>query len=202
MDSFLDILANLVIQRYFLSSRCLLIFIDHGNNFSYSGSLPIVTMQVQLDNIHSDVFLHYFGCQGIVMKTNNPVVHFKSFEREIKLARDRFNTRKFLVLPGDNLEENLEDIFSTEEIMHVADLDIIDEIIDIHEPNFSIWTHPYPGMNLEKKFLLDKWFPKNRTFLYGSNLYPDKLKNQMGRKLRMATFPYEPYSVIGKCSIV
>lgn len=200
MDS-LDILTNIIIQEYFFMTGCLIIVTDPGNVFRYNGDKPVIHIQLEDSYIHSDIFIHYLGCQGIIMKTNNPVSNFQNLENEIKVAKDRFNNRKFLLLPGNKLEENISDILTTDEIKFVADLNVLEQnFISDKEYLFVIWTHSYIGNDNNNQVVLDKWFPMNRSFLYKNNLYPNKLVNQMGRILRMATFYYEPYSVIGKYS--
>ncbi|KAI2473956.1 Ionotropic receptor 41a.3, partial [Diabrotica virgifera virgifera] len=47
-----------------------------------------------------------------------------------------------------------------------------------------------------EKVLLDVWYSKNKSFVFDNNLYPDKLKNQMGRVLKLATMHYVPYNII------
>lgn len=196
MDIFVNILANLIIQKYLQNCHCLLIFTDLENSFLYSGNLPVINVEIQNNNIRPEIFFHYFGCQGIVVKTKKPVSFYKTFEKEIKLRKERFNERRFLFLPGNDMEENITDIFYSDEIMYVADLDIIEE--NTNGSSFLIWTHSYVGHDIKHKILLDVWFSNNQTFLYNRDLYPDKLKDQMSRNLRMATFTYEPYSIIGK----
>lgn len=197
MDSPLDILTNIIIEEYFLMTGCLIIITDFGNVFRYNGHIPLVKIQ---DNyIHEDTFIHYLGCQGIIMKTNNPVSNFQKLENQIKGAKDRFNNRKFLLLPGNEMRENLSDILTTNEIKFVADFNVVEgKFISHIEDVFVIWTHSYVGKDINNKIVLDEWFPTNRSFLYKNNLYPNKLINQMGKILNMATFYYEPYSVIGK----
>lgn len=199
MDIFIDILANLIIQKHFDNSGCLIILTDQGNTFGYSGNLPVVNVKGGYDSNRSYFNIHRFGCQGIIMKTNNPVSHFKHFEKDIKFSRERFNRRRYLLLEGSLIEENLTDILFTDEINYVADIDFIQGKPDkTNEWIFSIWTHSYVGDDVRKRVLLDLWYSKNRTFLSNIDLFPKKLKNQKGRVLRMATFTYEPYTIIGE----
>lgn len=198
MHLLLDLLANLIILKYFQNSRCLLIFTDQGNSFEYSGNIPVINIEIENNTVHSEIIFNYFGCQGIIMKTNSPVSMFKSFELEIRLGIERFNRRKFLVLPGVNMYENFTDILSTDEIMYVADLDVVEESNNAIDTFYTIWTHSYVGTDSKTRVTLDYWFLKNETFLFNINLYPDKLRNQMGRTLKIGTFHYEPYAVLGK----
>lgn len=199
IDIFMDILANLIIQKYFDNSACLLIFTDEGNTFQYSGNIPVVIVKGGSDCNRSDFYIHHFGCQGIIMKTNNPVSYFKDFENDIKYSRERFNKRRYLLLEGSSMMENLTDILLTDEIIYVADIDVIEGKSDeTEECIISIWTHSFVGDDSRKPVLLDLWYSKNRTFMNRNDLYPNKLKDQQGRALRMATFTYEPYSIIGE----
>lgn len=199
MDVFLNILTNIIIQKYFQNSGCLLIFTDYGNSFQYSNDLPVVNILIENKDLHPEIFLHNFGCQGIIMKSNNPASSFKSFESQIKFSGERFNRRKYLIIQGNDMQENFTEILSSEEIMYVSDLVIVEKNADISkELAFFLWTHSYVGNDMRNQIVLDTWFSHNKSFLYQQDLYPNKLKNQMGRKIRMATFRYEPYSIVGK----
>lgn len=198
MDIWINILSNLIIKTYFQDSNCLFIFTDKENAFQYVGDLPVVNVETKMSNLSPNIFLQHFGCHGIIIRSDHPVSQFKSFEREIKFAKERFNSRKFLLLPGNNMKENFSDILQCPELMYVADLDIVELTNNDNGFIFTIWTHFYVGIKSEEKKVLDVWFSNNSTFLYENNLYPDKLSNQMGRNIRMATFLYEPYSIVGK----
>lgn len=199
MDIFLDILANLIIQAHFQNTGCLIIFTDEENSFHYSGNIPVLVFKIGYDYDRSNCYIHHFGCQGIIMKTNNPISHFKDFENDIKYSTERYNKRRYLLLEGSSMKENLADILLTDEIIYVADIDVIEGNFNkIEEWIFSIWTHSYVGDDSRQKVLLDLWYSKNKTFRNTNDLFPNKLKDQQGRPLRMATFTYEPYSIVGE----
>ncbi|KAG5882309.1 hypothetical protein JTB14_019334 [Gonioctena quinquepunctata] len=207
MNVYVDVLANLIIQQYFSSSRCLLVFTDNVNRFDYNGTIPMVNVRINSRNfVNTSIFLRYHGCQGIIIKTNSPKSIFADLEHEIKLTTERFNYRKYLFLPGDNMSENGNNIFHTDELKYVADLVVVKRKRQKNETKtlfskdeiYSLWTHRYVGLrNNSGEMFLDQWFSKNRSFKLGTDLYLEKLYDQMSRLIEMATFQYEPYSIIG-----
>nr|XP_023011479.1 uncharacterized protein LOC111518299 [Leptinotarsa decemlineata] len=212
MNIYVDVLANLIIQQYFMNCRCLLAFTDYENRFYFNGVLPIVNIRVNISKtcVHPEVFLRYYGCQGIIVKSNKPTVVFRTIEHEIRLTTERFNNRKYLFLPGDDMMENMKDIFGMKELHYVADMVVANSEKDYNGTNtffvpdeiLSLWTHKYMGTedNINGVFL-DKWFSKNNSYKLNKYLYQNKLINQMKRKIQFATFQYEPYSVIGSSEI-
>lgn len=213
MNIYLDLLVNLIIQKYFLHSRCIIIFSEKFNNFNYIGVIPVLQINVQNKNIPNDLIFHYFGCKGIIISNNVPIWTFQMFEKLIKLNSERFNSRRYLILPGSNSKENLTDILNVKELDHICNLIIIEEynrranmkgsskqyIMKQRHVMYTLWTHQYVGMkNNNKRIFLDFWYSKSKKFKFNNNLFPNKLLNQKGRGLKMATFQYEPYSIIGK----
>uniref|UniRef100_A0A6P7F088 Uncharacterized protein LOC114324952 n=1 Tax=Diabrotica virgifera virgifera TaxID=50390 RepID=A0A6P7F088_DIAVI len=207
MNLYLDILLNIIVKTYFLDSRCLLVFTDEDNYFDYNGDIPVINIKVSKDSINPHLFLHYFGCKAVLIKTNNPVTVFEQFENEIRTSIERFNERKFLIAPGLHINENITNIFLSHSIRYVVDFVAItladyswnnNSFISKHIERYNLWTHKYVGFDYSQKELLDTWYSVNRSFVHNSNLYEYKLKNQMGRTLRMATFQYEPYSIPGE----
>ncbi|KAJ8924147.1 hypothetical protein NQ315_006931 [Exocentrus adspersus] len=209
MNLHIDFLANLLLQQYFLNSRCLLIFTDDFNNFTYNGNLPLVQIGIKDKTLHQDLIFRYFGCQGIVIKNNIPLWTLQTVEKLIRLNFERFNSKRYLILQGSKTEETLSDILKLQELSFVADLVVVEEgpkslgsgnhFITQENAVYSLWTHQYVGAGdgANKKIFLDLWFSDTKRFKYSKDLYGSKLVNQMGRELRMATFQYEPYSIIG-----
>lgn len=207
-----NILINLIINNYFNNSRCLFIITDENHEIDYKGNMPVVNIRIINNTINSSILFHYFGCQGILIQSENPMKIFADFETAIRLNIERFNTRRFLInhIIVDN-DSKYEDFFNLNELNYVSDILLIIPRSRL-QPNqnnslrnvddifiaFDLLTHRYAGVeNHNEPVLLDKWFLKNSSFLYNANLYPNKLSNQLGRPLRMATFTYEPYSIIG-----
>ncbi|XP_030764855.1 glutamate receptor 3-like [Sitophilus oryzae] len=106
--------------------------------------------------------------------------------------------------------ENISQIFETKEIFYVPNLIIINQLTSLYNQhkekgisvkqkntNFKIKTHKYTGCcNNNEIVFLDQWFSKNSSFLYGVNLFPNKLTDQKGRSVRAAVFTYEPYTIV------
>ncbi|CAH1142289.1 unnamed protein product [Phyllotreta striolata] len=185
-----DVLTNIIINTYFLSTRCIIIFTDRPSGFNHAFPIPVVQINAENSDVRPEIFLNRFGCQGIVIDHRQPLAVFQRFEWEIRRSLERFNRRKFLVSSG---AKNAMSVFDSEELNFVADL----VVVESEEDSCKLWTHRYVGVDgNSQKRLLDVWFPRNRSFLRGADLYPNKLVDQMGRSLKLATFQYEPSSVI------
>ncbi|XP_018576987.1 uncharacterized protein LOC108915443 [Anoplophora glabripennis] len=211
MNLHLNLLVSVIIQKYFLNSRCIIYFSEKFNSLDYTGPIPILQINVQNMNIHKDLIFRYFGCQGIIISNNLPIWTFEIFEKLIRLSSERFNTRRYLILSGNNPKENLTDIFNIKELTHISNMVIIEEykrkrkkttgkqyIMDQKHITYIVSTHGYVGLkNNNRRIILDFWSSNLKKFKFNNNLFPNKLLNQMGRELRMATFHYEPYSIIG-----
>lgn len=209
MHFYLNVLSNIILQNYYYNTSCLLIFTDDYANFNYKGPLPTVNLKFINNTLSEDTFPKYFGCVGILIKSKTPCTIFQNIENIIKHTDERFNERKYLIMNDES--ENSNDvtcIFKLEEIKYVANLLIIttnEQQIEEYENNFDVdknvimnlITHKYVGENHNETILLDKWFSCNESFLYNNNLFPNKLKNQQGRNLRLATFTYPPYTIPG-----
>ncbi|RZB40319.1 uncharacterized protein BDFB_007673, partial [Asbolus verrucosus] len=192
--------------------RCLMIFTD--GDFNYHGNIPSVKIKVTNDTFNEKLIFHSYGCQNIIIYANKPVNIFVEFETQIRLNMERFNSRKFLIAPRIVTENFEKDFFGLKQLNYVCDLLVLSpkscspnsEQLNIfnttkEEIVFELKTHKYVGTsNNNKPILLDKWFSKNQSFLFGRDLYPDKMTNQMGRPLKMTTFTYKPYAVIGNKS--
>lgn len=209
----LNILANLILNTYFKETGCILIFKDSSSNFIYNGEFPFVTFKLNKSIIKEELVFNNFGCQGIVISTENPVKVFENLENVMRLNHERFNIRRYLFLPVYSFGSAVSDVFNSNALNNVADLLIIEtnnNLVNVQDTAFKnhyknklfyLFTHKYVGnVNSNEKILLDIWFAKNLSFMYFNNLFPDKLTNQMGRQLRIATFTYKPYAIPGKCT--
>lgn len=197
----LNILLNIIIEKYFLNSRCIFLITDLDNEISLTSNflIPIVLIKINED-FNSNFLTQSFGCQDFIIKTNTPLSTFQMCEERIKYdTTERFNDRKYVLASGCNMTENLRDISQLNELNFVSDLLLIMEAAN-GQNNDSIYlrTHKYVGNDDQNKLIfLDKWFLENETFWKGRNLFPDKLNNQMGRELRMSAFTYQPYVILG-----
>ncbi|XP_022916739.2 probable glutamate receptor [Onthophagus taurus] len=192
----MHVLANLLISTYFNQFHCILIF--SNNHFEYNSKIPIVSVGCD-EKIDENVVFKYHGCQGIVISCENDLGIFENFEFLLKSNLERFNFRRYLIF-GGNFE-----IFSSKSINYVADVVMVSKEFDFddkfwlgYDSIFGMYTHRYVGEKSQREIvLLDKWFLKNQSFSFNFNLYLDKLQDQNGRELKIATFNYEPYSIPG-----
>ena len=61
--------------------------------------------------------------------------------------------------------------------------------------DIEIITNRYVSSTPSERILLDVWNLKS-GFLYGTNLYPYKMSNLMGKAITLVTINYEPVTVI------
>lgn len=126
-------------------------------------------------------------------------------EKEMRLHVDRFNRRRYLILWRKGEEESMGDFFG-KRLDYVADLLVVvlEEALakkgrilgSESEGIYGLYTHRYVGAkDCNAPVFIQKWVSNSSDFSYLENLYPNKLNNQMGRKLRIATFTYLPYSI-------
>lgn len=196
----LAILTNLIIDTYFNETRCLYIFANSENHFNYLGEMPTVIFDTINEKINPDLVFNHYGCQGFIINSKNPRIIFENIETNLKVSMERFNTRKYLFVPTDDRVEDILDVFESGALEYVADLNVIIRGNSTDENGiFEILTHKYIGTsNYNEIYLLDKWFTSNYSFLFGNNLYPNKLNNQFGRPIKLGTINYVPYSIIGE----
>lgn len=199
----INILINLIISRYYNNSRCLIYFTDN-NTTLFPTKIPTIQIYVTQNNIQPDIIFNSFGCQGVIIYARNISGILSNFEREIRLHNDRFNYRRYLFVPTDFDKFDTEEFFGLTELDNICDLVLLQPIpkrncslIEHSDEIFEIKTHKYVGTeNNNHPMVLDKWFMGNTSFLYGVNLFPDKMKNQLGRPLKLATLPFQPYSIV------
>ncbi|KAJ3648073.1 hypothetical protein Zmor_019909 [Zophobas morio] len=197
LNSYTNVLVNLILRSYFDDHRCLLIFTD--TDLDYDGHIPAVRIKIADGWVDYGLIFHYHGCQGVVIYSQNPQTIFVEFETQIRLKMERFNRRRFLIITYNPTTKIEPEFFALKELEFVSDLLLVLPDTGDNITTFALKTHKYVGTsNNNEPVLLDKWFTQNQSFLFGANLYPDKLSNQLGRPLKMATFTYEPYSVIGQ----
>ncbi|KAK9738031.1 Ligand-gated ion channel [Popillia japonica] len=113
----------------------------------------------------------------------------------MKLGSDRFNFRKYLLLPVTDQLENSLDVLKSEAAEFVADI----LIAELHNATtFDLYTHKFVGPQVKSADLiwLDRWYSANNSFLFGANLYPDKMGDLEGRPFKIICFTYKPYCII------
>lgn len=190
----LNTLINIIAIKY-LKNSC--IFLSTTSLGSISTN-PVVKIN-EIDNN----FLN-FGCENIIIYENDTEKKINDFENQIKLAIQRYNHRKYLIFLQE-YDENFQLYKSLHFVPNVLFVSpkIYEEnetvIYKTCEVTFILYTHMYSGLKgNDKIYVLDYWFSKNQSFLRDANLYPDKISNLRGRTMKMATFTYKPYAIVGK----
>lgn len=201
----LFILLKIILEQYFENESCVLMINDQNNTLKYSGQHQIITISFDsfsnLSNIiEESIFGFDYGCKGFVIDTSKYASMFELIEDKIRHSFVRHNTRKYLFIVEENFE-NYEKKFR-----NISGLQFISNVLFISEKTpemFLFWWYDYSRSDKEIIFeIADTWFARNRTFLVGVDLYPDKLRNQKKRDLKMACFSYPPYTNCGELEIL
>lgn len=211
---YLNLLVNFIIKEYFRDERCIFLLTDQefGINTSET-NIPIVILRNKNASFTFDVLFSYYGCQSIILHVENPPPLFADLEDQIRLHLDRFNKRRYLILPTKDEPENATHLFKMP-LNYVADVLLVTyEYVSKGLPScrdeymfdwvideiYSFYTHQYIGReNCDRPLLIKKWNFNSSNLTDLKGLFPNKLDNQMGRKLRIATFTYLPYSIPSK----
>lgn len=206
--NYLNLLFNFILNEYFREDRCVFLLTEYKfGMISIETNVPVVILQTKsaISN-YELLFSHDYGCRGIILHVKEPHLIFAELEQQIRLHSVRFNERRYLILPLQKGAVNTMKIFE-EQLDYVADLLVVileessrglpSNILDLEiEETYSFYTHQYFGYeNCSRPVLVEKWNTRNSSLMNLKNLYPNKLNAQMGRKLRVATFTYLPYSI-------
>ncbi|KAF5307156.1 hypothetical protein FQR65_LT00672 [Abscondita terminalis] len=206
-STLLNVLLNTIIHTYFQNSTCILILTGIDYNYTFKSIIPAVNIRIKDNEFEEKLIFRSYGCQAILIVHQNSSIVFQQLEHQMKAHNDRFNSKRYLIV-ADSM-----DIFHLPELEFIVNFLVILPVISIEEECillndlcwehgiFELVTHTYTGaMNNSLPVTLDLWSTQNKSFIYGNNLYPNKLLNQQGRKLKCATINYKPYSVIEKDS--
>lgn len=207
---------NILLNTYFNDTHCAFL-ITQNCVLNYHGYVPIVNIEYSTANRqeyleHVMSTLHY-GCQNIIIQVDEPATVINDFEQQIKLQVQRFNDRRYLVLPFDNSVE-IDDLPSIPVLQFVPDVLVVVPEIDLMNVTkqcssiscaycecnvtFRFITHRFVGTNRnDDVIVLDYWYSSNMSFSMNNNLYPDKITDMQGKVFKMATFNYKPYSIVG-----
>lgn len=214
IPQYLNFLVNLILNQHFQNERCLFYLTDQQFGISaVETNIPVVVLRDENATFPYELLFSNYGCQGIVLHVQHPCNVFTELERQIRLHLDRFNERKYLILPTQKGSEIMEEFFAMSLTNYIADIlfvvfergwkkaifNIKNDILDGMAEFYAIYTHQYIGSeNSNRAVLLQKWKYNSTKHTELKNLYLDKLSNQMGRRLRIATFTYLPYSIPSK----
>lgn len=202
----LNILIKTIFSIYYKDSICAFVISDTKNGIDYQGWLPIVNIKKNNVSVLEIESLLWNGCQDVVIHTENPSHAIEAFEAAIKLQVQRFNDRRYLILPSAS-SEGLADLPSLPALQFVPDVLVAVPQIDYNashrligdcETTFQLITHRFVGTTGNEDIVqLDVWHSRNFSFETGANLFPDKITDMQGRIFKMATFNYKPYSIVG-----
>lgn len=210
MLRYLNFLVNIILNQHFQNERCVFFLTDQKSSITTIGTnIPFVILMNENATFQYELLFSNYGCQGIVLHVKKPILVFSELERQIRLNLDRFNQRRYLILPNQKESESIVDFFETLHTNYVADILLVvlesaskgiqSNILEVVDESYAFYTHRYVGNgNTNRPVLKQKWSSTNSKNTAFQSLYPDKLTNQMGKKLRIATFTYLPYSIPSK----
>ncbi|XP_044745332.1 probable glutamate receptor [Coccinella septempunctata] len=192
------------VKLYLDSDSCVLLIIDQKSTLTYAGNHQIIILSISKnltdvsENIEEIIFKFQYGCRGFIIDTKKPSVMFEFIEEKIKHSLVRFNTRKYLIVVEEKIE-NYDEIFrKLPSSRYVSNLLFL---VQKTAEEFQFWSPSFEGSADGIRFeQVDTWLAQNGTFLLGNDLFPDKLRDQQGRYLRMACFHYAPYTNCGGAS--
>ncbi|GJQ86938.1 hypothetical protein Trydic_g11805 [Trypoxylus dichotomus] len=200
-----NILINLILSQYFNNTSCLIILTQHRvEYFNYRGELPTVFITLRDTDVPKNLIFKYYGCKGIIVIGKDPTDIFENLELKMKFASDRFNFRRYLLISTQDFAGNVKSLES-KAMRFVEDILIICSNSSRHlkafkedEYIFDLYTHTFVGSeeHLTDIIWLDRWYSGNRSFLKNSNLYPDKICDQRGRRLKIVCFTYKPFTIV------
>lgn len=110
------------------------------------------------------------------------------------------NPVKYLIVSvgctGSDQKQLLDDIQNHPAILEIANLLLVVTV----DNSFDLITHRWVGNPPEcfEFLLLDKYYPKNDTFLNGAHLFPNKFDDLKGKTMKVATFYLLPWAMMRK----
>lgn len=197
--NYLNMLANIIINKYFTDSCVLLLSQNHLNYNSTNSFVYINIDKNTKENINKSL---NFQCENIVLESENLMEQVELMEKLIKLSVQRYNTRKYLLLTEKRLEEK-QKFLLFQQLKLVPDVlvimpDYANNFLNDCDVKFTLLTHTYVGKtNNDDVVQIDAWYSQNRSFLKNEYLFPDKITDMQGRVIKFATFTYKPYAIVG-----
>ena len=143
------------------------------------------------------------GCGGFIIQVKKSCARFL-IERLVAAKKKsvccRYNNQKYIFLPNQYEDVNL-DLVNLPYMYFFPNIAFISLLLNNESGNhFSIYGSTYFN-NYKYKILkvtseiLDYWSFRD-GFKYGTNLFPDRIKNVMGYKFFFASLNYSPFSLI------
>ncbi|KAK9892093.1 hypothetical protein WA026_018295 [Henosepilachna vigintioctopunctata] len=103
-----SVLANLILNQYFLHFRCLIILTEQPAYFEYAGKQQIINLSIQTSTNNSvfiqDFTTSYHGCQGFVVDASKPIEVFEFLEDKIRHSLERFKSRRYFFIIRNKLK--------------------------------------------------------------------------------------------------
>lgn len=190
---YLNLLTTLIVEKYF-SNSCTMFITNNTINFLTNRDI----LSLNSNYGHSASTFFKFGCKNFVLLSNDTEKIIDFVENNVKFAEQRFNNRKYLILLPDR-NDTIEKIGNFVPDLLTVTVKKIASSYNTCDVIFALSTHKFVGLNGNNDMkLLDIWFSHNNSFLYGNDLFPNKLGNMELRQLKIATFNYTSYVVWGK----
>ncbi|XP_052565949.1 glutamate receptor ionotropic, delta-2-like [Culex pipiens pallens] len=182
--------------NYFTDLYCTC-FISNANDidFELHFELSQPVIWIDIENVNREDLLSSIenGCQSFILTENSWLTFFDLFWYLHDRTVQRFANKKVLIeLDYDSEYFKVESIF---EHVVVHDIPQLVVIVQVEDDRIDVVTNKFTGRDTQQEvILLDSYIPSLGTFLYGNDLFPDKLLDLKGRFLRLAIFNYSPYT--------
>ncbi|EDS44681.1 conserved hypothetical protein [Culex quinquefasciatus] len=172
--------------------------IDFELNFELSQ--PVIWIDIEKANSEDLLSSIENGCQSFILTEDSWLPFFEGFWYLHDRTVQRFANKKVIIaLDYDSEYFKVEPIF---EHVVVHDIPQLLVIVQVEDDRIDVVTNKFTGRDTQQEvILLDSFVPSLGTFLYGNELFPDKLLNLQGRFLRLAIFNYSPYTFWNEVNI-
>lgn len=209
-------LVNIIVQRYFNDSTCILHYYDNLTDPVHLESIPTIKREIWGER--NLLFDDDRKCRHFLLQCVEAKYTFEMTEYLIKKKNEgMYNNRKYMII--------IEDIEELEDFFESIYLTFIRDVLVIYAPNYNIeddnktvdifmfgddnyqgnanetitkyylFTHNYVGWyEYDHPIWLNTWHFGNKSFQLENNLYPDKVTNQYGRELRVICSSLIPYA--------
>lgn len=206
MSVILEILLSTIIKTYLLKSYCLVYITSSENQLYFNTNLTILTINENLPDYNS-LLLNSLnaGCDSYVLHNINFSDFLNNFDNHILNTTQKKGYRKFIYILNYKQVDDaaVNEILTSDRMKYMPDLLIVypdlfiptnlmlNELgVDLRYKLITRWyDNPTP-------IILDYWYSGNKSFLFESNLFPDKCQNFNGMVFNVSIFTYKPYSII------
>lgn len=193
----LEILIQLIFNKYFLTSYCVTIVSDiHSNINIYPNHFTYLYVNDETNLTRDVLEVSEMGCSDYIILLKTPETFLTALEEATHLATARRSDRILLFV---SIEDNdLLKVLKMKEISFIANVLLIIKAKSENScEKFDLITHNFVGVEpTETPVYLDSWDSCSGNFSKNVNLFPYDMSNMFGKPLKVAAFTYKPYVLL------